>query len=229
MSANDKDEDPEPVIHGQLQHPEVGQITSLLRAVVAVGRASEQARQGMGEVRRELEDEIYRELEKELTAFAYSRMTERDRVSLDACSVVGEVLLDLSRDTAKSWRNRGEFKAWACRKIESYLKDNAKKRKAKKRGGDLSRASESALIGLLDGTKKPSEEAELAELCEWLREQLLELEGTHPDLALVVYLSVFCGLPFARIGPLLGVDPITASRRMQKATAVLVRNLNRPS
>lgn len=232
MSQVPKPEHSHPSGSERSQKKEPGYVTNLLHAVVPIGRAyeaSESAQQGLGKQRRELEGQLYQALEADLIAFANSRMTAKDHVSLDACSVVGEVLLDLSRDTQKTWRDSKDFMDYACTAIDSFLKDNARKRRRSKRGGKLNRVSEAALIGLLDGTARPADEVELAELREWLRKELSQLEKTRPEMAVVVYLNVFCELSFERIGPLLGVVPSTVGRRMKDATMILVRNWKRLS
>ncbi len=210
MVPNNAGRQPNAVLSGEVASLDAGQITQLLRNAAAEQPAKEA---------------IYLAMKAQMKEIAEREMKAADHLSLEASHVVNQVYMELVGNADISWQDRGHFLAYACRAIRSFLVDNARQRRAKKRGGghvaaDLANVAEPAT-----GSPTPDEQAELSEELLRLDDVLPTLERDHPDLAAVVYLHFFGGLSFARIGSLLGIDPGTASRRWLKARMILQRDM----
>ena len=190
--------------------PEEGEITQLLRCVAAGRQANTEA---------------YQALKAQLKLIAERQMSAADQLSIDASHVVNHVYMELAGNPEISWQDREHFLAYACREIRSFLVDNARKRKTQKRGGGQAVANLAAVAEPATGSPTPDKETELNDDLLKLDAVLPALELDHPDLASVVYLHFFGGLSFERIGPLLGINPGTASRRWLKARTILHREM----
>lgn len=195
---------------GKQEDPEQSDITELLRCVAAGRQANEAA---------------YLVLKSQLKDMAQRQMSAADQHSIDASHVVNHVYMELAGNSEISWQDREQFLAYACREIRKYLVDNARKRNTQKRGGKNAISDIAAAAEPIGSSPAPEEEAELKDDLLKLDKVLPSLEKDHPDLASVVYLHFFGGLPFERIGPLLGIDPATAGRRWKKARIILQRDM----
>lgn len=145
---------------------------------------------------------VYQELC--LVASAYLRK-ERGDHTLQTGDLVHEVYMRLqSRDRA-DWRSRKHFLVVAADAMRRYLIDYARRHNADKRNGDgqptltLPNLGDHAL-DIMD-----------------LERALVELEQFDEDLATIVKLRFFAGLPTHEIGPVLNLSPMAVSRRWWQA------------
>lgn len=114
----------------------------------------------------------------ELRRMAQSRMsTERAGHTLEATGLVHEVFLKLVRRDEASWQDRGHFYAAAAKSMRQILIDHARRRKAEKRGGHLTRVPLRAL-DLADDTDPDQVLA--------LGDAFAKLESEDPRAAAVV-------------------------------------------
>ncbi|MEM1072794.1 MAG: ECF-type sigma factor [Planctomycetota bacterium] len=152
---------------------------------------------------RELSDAIY----QRLRTLARAQMASEARgITLQPTALVHEVYLRLQKDPSLNWANDREFFAAAGECMRRVLVDEARRRKALKRGGDRARVE---LPEVPDNTPGAQEEvvgvlsldAALSRLCE-LDSRLYE----------VVVLRYFAGLSVTNTASLMGIAPRTVKR-----------------
>jgi RNA polymerase sigma factor (TIGR02999 family) len=133
--------------------------------------------------------------------------------TLQATALVHEAWLALVGRGDPGWSGRGHFFGAAARAMREILIDQARRKAALKRGGELARADLDLDLQPADGL--PGEDL-LA-----LDAALTRLEHAHPDRAQVVLLRWFAGLGEAEIAEVLGVTPRTVERAWRFARAYL--------
>lgn len=137
--------------------------------------------------------------------------------TLDTAGLVHEAYLKLLPGTGVEWEDRAHFFSVAARAMRQVLVDRARRRGAKKHGGDRQRIplSERHLR-----VRVPLDNL-LA-----LDEALRRLEARNERLARVVELRFFAGLTTAEAAETLAVSPRTVQRDWIKARLFLHRELN---
>lgn len=135
---------------------------------------------------------------------------------MDATEVVHEAYLRLLGDSPIAWKDRAHFFATASTVIRRILVDAARRRMAKKRGGD----AESVPLEMI-GTTDRNNPIDVLMLDEALR-QLAELS---PRQATLVELRFFGGLTQDEAAQLLGVSRRTVAGDWAMARAWLQRQL----
>jgi len=160
-------------------------------------------------------DELLPLVYDELRRLAAVKMAgEAPGQTLQPTALVHEVWLRLSAQTGAHWNNRQHFYAVAAEVMRRLLVDRARRRKARKHGGDLERAElEEAQFAL------PGDE----ELVLQVHEALDRLRAEDPEKAQVVKLRFFVGLGNSEIAALLGVSNKTVQRHWAYAKAWLAR------
>ena len=113
-------------------------------------------------------------------------------------------------DQAQHWDSRGHFFAAAARAMRRILVDNARRKRAQKRGAGLGRQP-------LDEVVAPEPDAELLALDEALQ----KLAAADPIKARLVELRYFAGLTGEQAAEILGISPATADRHWAFAKAWL--------
>ena len=135
----------------------------------------------------------------------------------DATELVHESYLRLIGDAPVGWKDRAHFFATAATAIRRVLVDNARKRRAQKRGGDVGQADLS-----IDGFGRDDLGFEIIDLDEAL-ERLKQLNRRQAKL---VELRFFGGLTQDEAAELLGVSRRTVSGDWAMARAWLFRELS---
>lgn len=132
--------------------------------------------------------------------------------SLQPTDLVHEVYLRLARDRNMRWNGRGHFFGAAARAMRRILVERARRRKARKRGGDY------RLVTFDDDVSPRGLSAD--ELLA-LHDALERLEAEHPRRAQIVLLRCFAGLTVNQIADDLEVNPRTVERDWRFAKAWL--------
>ena len=157
---------------------------------------------------------VYEELRK-LAAQRLSR--EKPGQTLQATALVHEAYLRLvGVDTAQHWDSRGHFFVAAAEAMRRILVDQARRRKAAKRGGQAGREElqESAIVA-----PEPAEDV-LA-----VNDALESFETVDPVKANLVKLRYFTGLTIPEAADALGISPRSADFLWAYARAWLLRSL----
>ena len=134
--------------------------------------------------------------------------------TLQPTALVHEAWLRLSQQSAARWQNREQFYAMAAEVMRRLLVDRARRRQARKHGGNLERVDLDALE--LPGTSDD-------DLVLQVHEALERLAADDPAKAEVVKLRFFVGLENAEVAALLGVSEKTVQRHWSFAKAWLHR------
>jgi RNA polymerase sigma factor (TIGR02999 family) len=160
---------------------------------------------------------VYEELRK---LAAHRMADEKPGQTLDATALVHEAYLRLVRPgDEERWENRGHFFAAAAEAMRRILVETARRKKAKKHGGDLVRVD-------LETVALP-ESDERHDLLA-LDAALTRLAEQDPQAARLVELRHFTGLSVPEAAGVLGVSPRTADRLWAFARAWLHRELTEP-
>jgi RNA polymerase sigma factor (TIGR02999 family) len=143
---------------------------------------------------------------------------EGDNPSLEATALVHEPYLRLVHVDRMTVDGRAHFLALAGRLMRQILVDHARRRRALRRGGDLT------IIGLDDAADRAAAPGvDLLDLDDALSE-LASFDSRQRD---VVELKFFAGLTIGEIATTLGVSVATVEREWAIAKAWLYRRLFR--
>ncbi len=154
------------------------------------------------------------EVLRDLAARSMGR--ERAGHTLQPTALVHEAWLRLARDDRDTWPDDGLFFAACAKAMRQVLIDHARRRDARKRGGDLVR------VELADASaEEPGLELDVLALDE----ALVGLARAYPRAARVVELRFFAGLTGEEIAPLLEISPRTVDGDWRFARAWLIRAL----
>jgi RNA polymerase sigma factor (TIGR02999 family) len=134
--------------------------------------------------------------------------------TLQPTALVHEAWLRLSRENRSEWKNREQFYAVAAEVMRRILVDRARRRQARKNGGDLKRTD-------LEDVELPVPDSE--GLVLEVNETLDRLAAENPQKAAVVKLRFFVGLDNSEVAALLGVSEKTVQRHWTFAKAWLYR------
>jgi len=136
--------------------------------------------------------------------------------SMQASALVNEAYLRMMGDGQASWENRVHFFASAASTMRRILIDNARRRRAQKREGNLRR------IDLDDAPELAAVDSrgDAARLLA-LDEALQELAILDERQARLVEMKFFAGLTFEEAAHVLGISSRTAKRDWQMARAWL--------
>ncbi len=148
-----------------------------------------------------------------------SRPGGRPGATLDTTSLVHEAYLRLASPEALSAENRAHFFNLAARVMRHVIVDFARRRDAEKRGGGAVK------VGLDEVGELAWQEAELPADLLALDGALSELERSSADLARLVELRFFAGLPLEEISGLLGRSERSLKRDWRRARAFLLARL----
>jgi RNA polymerase sigma factor (TIGR02999 family) len=160
----------------------------------------------------ELFDRVYDELRR--MAAAQVRRDTDD--ALSPTELVHEAYLRLFPDPAPSFADRAYFFAAAATAMRRVRVDDARTRKAAKRGGAHRRIE-------LDSAMKATPEPDLDLLA--LDEALNKLAAFDPSKAKLVELRFFAGLTMPNVAEVMGVSLATAERQWAYAKAWLLAEL----
>ena len=154
----------------------------------------------------------------ELRRVARARLrAERPGHTLQATALVHEAYLRLTGPAGASPRTRTQLFAMAARLMREILVDHARKKYARKRGGDVT-------IVALDAAFPEPQESPVDVLA--LDEALTELTALDPRLCRVVELKCFAGLTISEAATALDVSTATVERDWTVAKAWLHQRLS---
>jgi len=165
-------------------------------------------RDGDGAARDALVPLVYRDLEA--IAAAYAR---RPGASLEPRGLVHELYLRLASAPLDA-RDRKHFFAIAALAMRRILIDRARRRKARRRGGDALRVTLAGLPGVEDGVELLA-----------IEDALRRLEALAPRQARIVELRCLVGLSVAETAEAIGVSERTVHGEWRLARAWLLRAL----
>jgi RNA polymerase sigma factor (TIGR02999 family) len=178
----------------------VNEVTRILHSIGA----------GEAKAAEELLPLVYDELRK----LAAHKMANEVAQTLQPTALVHEVWLRLSRQADARWQNREHFYAVAAEVMRRILVDRARRRQARKHGGDLERVD-------LDAVELPGPGDDAVVL--QVHDALERLAAEDPQKAEVVKLRFFVGLENAEVAAILGVSEKTVQRHWSFAKAWLYR------
>jgi RNA polymerase sigma factor (TIGR02999 family) len=136
---------------------------------------------------------------------------EKPGQTLQATALVHEAYLRLvGGQEARSYRDRSHFFAAAATAMRRILIERARRKRTRKRGGDLQRQP-------LDAIPAPEPDEELLALDEALN----RLAAIDPKKAKLVELRYFAGLTSEQAAEVLGISATTADRHWAYARAWL--------
>jgi RNA polymerase sigma factor (TIGR02999 family) len=150
-----------------------------------------------------------------------ARLLRREKPghSLQPSAVVNEAYLQLARLQDADWPSRAHFFAMAARVMRHVLVDHARRRRAGKRAGLLSRVT-------LDEGVAADLPPRLDVIA--LDRALEELRALDPDQARIVDLRFFAGLSVEETADVEGISPATVKREWRTARLWLARRLDTP-
>ena len=163
-------------------------------------------------------DELVAEMYTTLRELADRALGRGRAVTFDATDLVHECYIKLSRVSAYQGLERVEFVALAATVIRNELVDRARRRGAKKRGGDRDRVTLSDQVAL--GDELPIDLLDLDSA-------LQKLHGLDERQARIVELRFFGGLSNEEAAEILGVKPRLVADEWTMARAWLKRELSR--
>jgi len=166
-------------------------------------------------------DSIFAQLYDQLHGLARAQLAARGRpgATLDTTSLVHEAYLRLARPEALAAEDRAHFFNLAARVMRHVIVDFARRRDAEKRGGG------EVKVSLDQAGELAWQEAALPAELLALDRALSELEHASLDLARLVELRFFAGLPLDDISGILGRSERSLKRDWRRARAFLLARL----
>ena len=153
----------------------------------------------------------------ELRRVAAAKMaSEAPGQTLQPTALVHEAWLRLTSEEERQWNDRNHFFAAAAEAMRRILVDNARRKRAKKHGGELKRVEVLEIVSPLE----QREDRILA-----VNEALDKLAARDQPKAELVKLRYFVGLTTAEAAEVLGVSVPTADRYWAYARAWLAREI----
>lgn len=152
----------------------------------------------------------------ELLRLAKVRLSGENRqITLQPTALVNEAYLKLMDHTRLSWQNRTHFFAIAASIMRRILIDNARKRKAEKRGGCLN----VTLDEEMDAADEKSPDVLAVDFA------LQSLAKVDERKCKIIELKYFGGLTTEEIAEVMGISVATVGRDLRLAQAWLHREL----
>ena len=146
--------------------------------------------------------------------------------ALQTTALVNETYLKLVADSSERFENRAHFFSAAARAMRRILVDEARRRKALKRGGGRMPLSISQVLEAAQLVDEPRDEIEQVELVHRALENF-EGKSSQRDKARLVELRFFVGLTNEQSAEVLGVSLATVKRDWDFARAWLRREMER--
>jgi RNA polymerase sigma factor (TIGR02999 family) len=139
--------------------------------------------------------------------------------ALQPTALVHEAYVRLIDQTQVKWRNRAHFFGVAAGMMRRILVDNARRRRADKRGGGWERVT-------LAGDEAAADSHKAIDVLA-LHEALERLAAFDPQQARIVELRYFGGLTIEETAEVVGISPATVVREWTIAKAWLRADLSR--
>jgi RNA polymerase sigma factor (TIGR02999 family) len=164
-------------------------------------------------------DELLPLVYQELRRLAAGRMAnELAGQTLQPTALVHEVWLKLVGNGQQTWQNRAHFFGAAAEAMRRILIDNARRKRAKKNGGDQQRLD----IQDVDIAADSKDDEILA-----IHEALDKFAARDKEKAELVKLRYFVGLSFEEVAEVLNISVPTAKRWWAYARASLFQEIKR--
>jgi RNA polymerase sigma factor (TIGR02999 family) len=149
---------------------------------------------------------------------AWARRHEAPHDTVQTTALVHEAYIRLAGQRHATFKNRGHFFAVAATAMRRLLVDDARRRKADKRGAGQPKVPLD--VALEASARQDDQILEVNDALQALRER-------DPDLARLVELRYFVGLSVEETAEILGVSRATVGRDWATARAFLLRELDR--
>jgi RNA polymerase sigma factor (TIGR02999 family) len=163
-------------------------------------------------------DQLFAALYRELHAIAERELHRGgSQLTLGTTTLLHEAYLNIAGREGVQFAGRPQFLAYAARAMRGLMIDYARRRRAKKRGGEFHITSPTTEVSPVDEVM-PDE-------LEHLNAALEALAGVDADLARLVDLHFFAGFSFGDLAELRGVSERTVQRDWRKARLLLHRTL----
>lgn len=144
-------------------------------------------------------------------------------VSVHTASLLNEAYMRLAGQEAPQWRDRAHFMAVAATAMRQILIDHARRRGARKRGGDRQKVAFEDLENVLGS---PSPELDVRdEALILLDDCLARLGEQSPRQVKIVECRFFAGMTIPETAEALGISPATVKRGWAVAQAWLYREM----
>jgi RNA polymerase sigma factor (TIGR02999 family) len=179
-------------------------------------------REGNDAAAGDLFEHVYTELRRRARG---QRKRWKGDPSLQTTALAHEAYLKLVGPEEQSWENRSHFFAVAAKAMRQILLNEARRKRAQKRGGEAPTLSLEALREELGRDVALTEER--AEVLVVLDEALELLEDERPRAARVVECRFFGGMTIEETAEALGVSGSTVSRDWKTAKTWLYREMKR--
>ncbi len=144
--------------------------------------------------------------------------------TVNTTALVHEAYLKLTDQSNLDWKNRAHFFGVAARAMRQILIDYARKRKAQKRGGDVSKVSFDEMK-LIEGKIRLSDER--ADALVALDEALKQLEKISERQSRIVECRFFGGLTIEETAAALEISTATVKRSWSRAQVWLYQEMQR--
>jgi RNA polymerase sigma factor (TIGR02999 family) len=162
-------------------------------------------------------DQLFAALYRELHGIAERQLHRGGpELTLGTTTLLHEAYLNIVGREGVQFATRGQFLAYAARAMRGLMIDYARRRRAKKRGGEFHLTSSGA---------EPAGDGVSPVEMEPLSAALDTLATVDPALAQLVDLHFFCGFSFGEVAQLRGVSERTVQRDWRKARLLLHRTL----
>jgi RNA polymerase sigma factor (TIGR02999 family) len=164
-------------------------------------------------------DALFSALYRELHSIAERELRRGGaELTLGTTTLLHEAYLNIARREGVQFASRAEFLAYAARAMRGLTIDYARRRRAKKRGGEFH-------ITSADEDRIGDSAEDSVEELEALGAGLDLLSAANSELARLVELHFFCGFSFVEIAELRGVSERTVYRDWRKARLLLHRTV----
>lgn len=183
-----------------MEHPSIGELIGTAEA-------------GDGTAADELFGALYQELHRIAERQLHNGSSE---LTLGTTTLLHEAYLNISGREGVAFATRGQFLAYAARAMRGLMLDYARRRQAKKRGGEFQITSSGADLAANDVRPEELEQLDTA---------LRTLSAVDPALAQLVDLHFFCGFSLTELASLRGVSERTIQRDWRKARLLLHRTM----
>lgn len=172
-------------------------------------------------------DELLVRVGEELRVLAHQQMArERQGHLLQTTALVNEVFIRLVKDQDERFASQTHFFAVAATAMRRILVDEARQRKAQKRGGG---AMPLRVSQLAEDSLAPADDADAFEDVELVNRALesFEADARHEQKKRIVELRFFVGLSIEETARVLDISPATVKRDWDFARAWLRREIQR--
>ena len=159
-------------------------------------------------------DQLFSVLYRELHGIAERQLHRGgSELTLGTTTLLHEAYCNIANREGVQFATRGQFLAYAARAMRGLMLDYARRRRAKKRGGEFHITGSPTEVAAADDAK--------SEELEQVNAALHELVAVDPALAQLVDLHFFAGFTLAEVAALREVSERTVQRDWRRARLLL--------